>query len=436
MDIPLEQNHIGIRHGFEGYKRKSSTFNQKADVVGLSAFFSKSWLLMPIFPHIYKKAKFMSTSSIKRCESEHCCSNSENQQSRKFFRVFICCICLLSILCSSCNSSKNKIDEKYRSGVVLILNQYYYTLTLPNGKAFYLAGDSDGNIINFEADPDSAVNCMVAATGTGFFISDDGKIATNKHVASRTVSDKDAVRVTKQILNKLERFLDSQNDSCESIKELCQVQYSRSTDANERAKIVQVFNYMEEKIKKNNEIIRELKYIDPADADFEYHSTLKVAYNGTFVKSVDDMYPCTLRDTASQDLAVIQLNSKQTPPDKYVFPVPEKNMLEHYSFGEYLSRLLGSDKNEQLFMIGFNRGFSMAVTEEGIYSQCTEGSINQTQKEIIQYNINTEPGSSGSPVLNRRGQLVAINFAGYRNAQSFNYGVKEKHLYDLLKNDH
>ena len=381
----------------------------------------------------------MNYLDINYCKSENsssCCC--ENERKSKFFRmfIFVCGISILSILSTSCNSTKNKIDEKYRSGVVLILNQYYYTLTLPNGKAFYLAGDSDGNIINFELDPDSAVNCMVATTGTGFFISDDGKIATNKHVASRTVSDKDAVRVTKQILNKLERFLDSQNDSCESIKELCQVQYSRSTDANERAKIVQVFNYMEEKIKKNNEIIRELKYIDPADADFEYHSSLKVAYNGTFVKSVDDMYPCTLRDTASQDLAIIQLNSKQTPLDKYVFPVPEKNMLEHYSFGEYLSRMVGSDKNEQLYMIGFNRGFSMAVTEEGIYSQCTEGSINQTQRDIIQYNINTEPGSSGSPVLNRRGQLVAINFAGYRNAQSFNYGVKEKHLYDLIKDEH
>lgn len=380
----------------------------------------------------------MNFIGINYSKSENCSSRCyENERKSKLFRmfIFVCVICLFNILFSSCNSTKNKIDEKYRSGVVLILNQYYYTLTLPNGKAFYLAGDSDGNIINFEADPDSARNCMVAATGTGFFISEDGKIATNKHVASRTVSDKDAVRVTKQILNKLERFLDSQNDSCESIKELCQVQYSRSTDVNERAKIVQVFNYMEEKIKKNNEIIRELKYIDPADADFEYHSTLKVAYNGTFVKSVDDMYPCTLRDTANQDLAIIQLNSKQTPPDKYVFSVPEKNMLEHYSFGEYLSRMVGSDKNEQLYMIGFNRGFSMAVTEEGIYSQCTEGSINQTQKDIIQYNINTEPGSSGSPVLNRRGQLVAINFAGYRDAQSFNYGVKEMHLYDLIQKE-
>lgn len=354
----------------------------------------------------------------------------------KFLQLFaISSLCLFSMVNSSCNGTKNEIDEKHRSGVVLILNQYYYTLTLPNGKTFYLAGDADGNIINFEVDPDSAVNCIMSATGTGFFISNDGKIATNKHVASRTVSDRDAVKVTKLILNKLERYLNNQNDSCEAIKDICQIEYSKTNDAMERARWARIYDAMDEEIKENKEYIRELNYIDPEVAEIEYHSTLKVAYNGTFVKSADDMYPCTLRDTANLDLAIIQLNSKQTPPDKYIFPVPEKNMLEHYSFGEYLSRLLGSDKNEELYMIGFNRGFVMAVTEEGIFSQCTEGSINQNQRDIIQYNINSAPGSSGSPVLNRRGQLVAINFAGYRDAQSFNYGVKEKHLYDLIKKD-
>lgn len=38
MDVPLELNHIGIHSGFKGYRRKSSTFNRKADVVGLSVF--------------------------------------------------------------------------------------------------------------------------------------------------------------------------------------------------------------------------------------------------------------------------------------------------------------------------------------------------------------------------------------------------------------
>lgn len=51
MDIPLATNDIGIRNGFKGYRRKSSTFCPPADVGGLSAFMetflkktSKFWL--------------------------------------------------------------------------------------------------------------------------------------------------------------------------------------------------------------------------------------------------------------------------------------------------------------------------------------------------------------------------------------------------------
>lgn len=39
MDVPLALNNIEVRYGFEGYKRKSSTFSPKTDVVGLSAYF-------------------------------------------------------------------------------------------------------------------------------------------------------------------------------------------------------------------------------------------------------------------------------------------------------------------------------------------------------------------------------------------------------------
>ena len=39
MDVPLAQNYIGIRHGLKGDTRKSSAFNRKADVEGLSAFY-------------------------------------------------------------------------------------------------------------------------------------------------------------------------------------------------------------------------------------------------------------------------------------------------------------------------------------------------------------------------------------------------------------
>lgn len=51
MDIPLATINIGIRNGFKGYTRESSTFRLQADVDGLSAFMdfflkktSKFWL--------------------------------------------------------------------------------------------------------------------------------------------------------------------------------------------------------------------------------------------------------------------------------------------------------------------------------------------------------------------------------------------------------
>lgn len=40
MDVPLAHYDIRIRHGLKEYKRKSSTFSPKADVVGLSASFT------------------------------------------------------------------------------------------------------------------------------------------------------------------------------------------------------------------------------------------------------------------------------------------------------------------------------------------------------------------------------------------------------------
>lgn len=39
MDIPLAQNHIGIRSGFKGYRRKSSTLSHQTDVDGLFALY-------------------------------------------------------------------------------------------------------------------------------------------------------------------------------------------------------------------------------------------------------------------------------------------------------------------------------------------------------------------------------------------------------------
>lgn len=342
------------------------------------------------------------------------------------YRVFSIMTCLCFI---ACNSTKTEIDERSRSGVVLILNTEYYTLALPDGSVFYFSGDADGNITKISLDKEG---CEQSSMGTGFFISNDGKIATNKHVASRTVSDRSMMRMTKQIINLIISQLEDQNKSAEQMQQQLAYQYNHSNDAAEKALLSQRYNELAEEIEERNTTIKELGRTDTEGADIDYHSSLSIAYNGTFVKSIEDFYPCILRDTSDKDLAIIQLKSKQTPKERFVFSVPQKNMLEHYSFGEYLSRLVNKDKNEKLYLVGFNRGLDLALTGEGIYTQCTEGSISRDERNRIMYSIATLPGSSGSPVLNRRGQLVAINYAGIKDGQNFNFGIKAKCLFELI----
>lgn len=357
---------------------------------------------------------------------------SPNNEKKNYLKLFLFYGGFLPVLflLVACNSTKTQIDEKYRSGVVLILNSDYYSLTLPDGSSFYFAGDGDGNITKVSFNKEE---CVTSSTGTGFFISDDGKIATNKHVASRTVSDRSMMRITKKILNQVILNLEKENRAAEQVKEEIYNQYKCTQNQTEKALLSQKYNELDNEIEKNNALIKNLERTDTEGAKIKYNSSLSVAFNGTFVNSVDDFYPCVLRDTSDKDLAIIQLKSKQTPNGRFVFPIFPKNMLEHYSFGEYLSRLINEDKNDELYLIGFNRGLDLAITGEGIYTQCTNGTISRDERDRIMYSIATLPGSSGSPVLNRRGQIVAVNYAGIKNGQSFNFGIKATHLYELKK---
>lgn len=83
-------------------------------------------------------------------------------------------------------------------------------------------------------------------------------------------------------------------------------------------------------------------------------------------------------------------------------------------------------------MMSFNLGPTLAVTKEGIKSQFNGGTISQRTDDRLMYSIPALPGSSGSPVVNLRGQLVAINYAGINTTQSFNYGIRVKHLRNLI----
>ena len=78
----------------------------------------------------------------------------------------------------------------------------------------------------------------------------------------------------------------------------------------------------------------------------------------------------------------------------------------------------------------------LAATQEGIKAQLTTGAVSQEPDgQRVMYTIPMLQGSSGSPVLNTYGELVAVNFAGMMGTQSFNFGVPLQRIKEFLRQE-
>lgn len=316
----------------------------------------------------------------------------------KKYRLIL--LLLLAAVVASCVEKKQVLTQdqiygKFASGVVLIQNTYYYAMTFSNGFKIFFSGINNGELVGGTLDESEVKPVM--AFGTGFFVSKDGKIATNSHVVSPTV-DPNVAR--QDVLSKLN----------EIIYLLLSMQ-----DRHNRNKI--------------QDLVASIERVNSSDFKLSVKSKLKIVYNESTITGDADFKECTLiKDSPNVDLAIIQLKDKTTPANRCVF----KTGIDTQKGDKEKPDFTGVE-DVKLYMIGFNRGPQLGVTQEGIKAQITQGTISQdTDETKIMYSIPALPGSSGSPVINQYGELVAINFASVDNTQSFNYGIKVKKLAELL----
>lgn len=355
---------------------------------------------------------------------------------KKIITFITCMICMITTSCG--NKSEQDIEKEISSGVVLVQNQSYYEVDLSNGeKIFFSNYDEQDGIKGITTEEDSVE--VVTSFGTGFFISKDGQIVTNAHVVSNTVADKDVTKSVSKIVDALKKItLAMYNDYTEKYEAAVQAynyaNYSDDFSYEEFYKIRDIKDALDEKRREYAETYNGLDEINARDSEIKYHNKISIAYNDTYVTSTTDFVSCVLTKIDSEhDLAILQLKDKKTPDGKYVFAVSNEDPLENYDWKENLIKKVGEDKNSKLFMTSFNLGPTLALTKEGIKSQFNSGSISQHTNERIMYSIPTLPGSSGSPVVNLQGQLVAINYAGLNGTQNFNYGIRVKYLKELIE---
>lgn len=101
---------------------------------------------------------------------------------------------------------------------------------------------------------------------------------------------------------------------------------------------------------------------------------------------------------------------------------------------------------EEVFLIGHPKGLNYSITR-GIISYSGEFAIDEMDKELgnkLQHTAPTLPGSSGSPILNRDGEVIGIHFRGFfgrdgdlefkirLKQQGFNFGYHAEYLKEML----
>lgn len=282
--------------------------------------------------------------------------------------------------------SDSEIYSKYKNSTVLLIGYYYYKVSAGNLDLSKLDLPTEVVISNGKLKAvNGQRNNMNLYTGTGFYISEDGKIVTNLHIVRPWLFDKELSLISDQYK-----------------------MYMASAASENPA-----LNAFTAQIK----VEGVLAYIG-------------MIPNGAYF-SDENLKQCReliAHNNIDKDVAILQLETKK---------LPDLNC----SIVD-INQAIINDSDIQVGSHIYTMGFPFGLTLQdlkspnGIQLLGHGGSITQ---ECTNYSFGFDAasygGASGSPIFNDKGQLIGVLNSGISKSQGFNYAIKASHVIDLLNNN-
>lgn len=287
----------------------------------------------------------------------------------------------------------------YNNAVVLLIGNYHYEVTAGNLSPEYLqaAGIPTrfklfNNDIITEDNPNYS---GIISQATGFFVSEEGHIITNRHVTRPWLFDEKPAR--------------------EKLEEICKIMFhdyasKKDLEATLEGRTAMLDAYTSQ-IKVEGKLDRILMI--PQGRVF---SSENAELCQEISKSNDE----------NIDVALIQTEKGELPKRARCI-----NAKDSIDISEEALKI-----GHHMYYLGFPDYTSKPKDESGIQLEAHGGNITHSNLEFLfGFDAASDHGASGSPVFNEHGMLIGVLNSGFEK-QGFNYGIKVKYIKELIDNPH